>query len=276
MADFSLTPYLSSIENAGYVAGSTNGTAVTAAGSADTKGSWAELISSTSESAVMIVVHIMHGTPSGSGNDFLIDIGVGAAASEEIIVSNLIGSRPTTITGSAESKQYAFPINISKGSRIAARIQCSNASFVANVTVGLMAGSFSSASPAANVVAFGDNTGDSGGTLIVPAQNSKGSWAELVASSDEIKGFSLGFGTAGNTNMTTLRNAYDIAVGSAGNEEIILHDYIIRATDQEIIAPSSSNYYGISVAEGERISARASSSSSNTDRNLDLVLYGVK
>jgi hypothetical protein len=108
------------------------GTSVTAASSANSKGSWAQLIASTTRKVVGIVV-LMH--QSGTGK-FMVDIGTGASGSESVLIPDVY----VNFGGSygAGSAAVFFPVQIPAGTRIAARCQCSTASAVIYVVLGLM------------------------------------------------------------------------------------------------------------------------------------------
>jgi hypothetical protein len=114
-----------------------NGTAaptlVTAGAAAHTKGSWTELISSTSKKTVGIMVFV---TAQGTGKKFLCDIGVGAVDSEVVLIPNLITYVPSF---GSQGNQIFIPVVIPAGSRITARCQCDSAgSFKIYVRVSLM------------------------------------------------------------------------------------------------------------------------------------------
>src|SRR5262249_53937045 len=86
------------------------------------KGSWSTLISSTSEDVCALLITI---TSSITARSFLIDIGVGGAGSETVIVPNLPFS-----TGDAFSNFWSIlvPVSIAAGSRIAVRSEANTSS----------------------------------------------------------------------------------------------------------------------------------------------------
>ncbi len=106
-------------ETGGAVTGSSTGTTITASGTANTKGSWTQLIASTSKRAVAITVSLAW----GMGVDMLVDVGTGAAGSEVVLLPNLLhpaaGPRLT---------HFVFMIQIPSGTRVAARCQSPTAS----------------------------------------------------------------------------------------------------------------------------------------------------
>jgi hypothetical protein len=106
-------------ENAGFAAASTGGTTITAGASAHVKGSWTQLIASTTRRVGFIIASV--GKPSSTSAVFLIDIGTGGAGSETVIVSDLERYICNTAWWTADG----FPFLIPAGTRIAARCQSS-------------------------------------------------------------------------------------------------------------------------------------------------------
>jgi len=105
-------------ESAGQViSGATTGTALTA-GAANTKGSWVELIASTANKTVYLIVWARR----SAGTPGLIDIGIGAAASEVVLIPNI------SPESAGDGFVFEGPIRIAAGTRIAARYQNSTAS----------------------------------------------------------------------------------------------------------------------------------------------------
>jgi hypothetical protein len=129
---------LPSQEDAGWAAagnsGADVGATVTAAASTNTKGSWTQLIASTTKKVVGLVVSISAG--GSTVCSYMLDIGTGASGSEAVLIPNLF-----TRYGSAygwKSHSIFIPVQIPAATRIAARVQSSSASAYVNVGVSLM------------------------------------------------------------------------------------------------------------------------------------------
>jgi len=101
------------------------GVAVDAGGVADTKGSWVEITSATSVDARELLLITGVGLNSSlSVADFLVDIGIGSAGNEEIIVPNI--HLFTDATADVMSHTFIrLPIQVPNGTRIACRMQSS-------------------------------------------------------------------------------------------------------------------------------------------------------
>jgi hypothetical protein len=94
-------------------------------GTANTKGSWTEIVASTEFPIRYAILYLSHrdvATPAASGSHY-VDIGIGAAASESIIVADLWRRDNVDILGSLHA--YPMPLMVPKGVRIAARAQSS-------------------------------------------------------------------------------------------------------------------------------------------------------
>ena len=94
-------------------------------GTANTKGSWTEATSSTSDdiNGFLLVVGYNDNATNNTASNWLIDVGIGAASSEEVIVEN-----HWIKIGTSENANVVvfYDIFIPAGTRIAFRAQCSN------------------------------------------------------------------------------------------------------------------------------------------------------
>jgi hypothetical protein len=100
----------------------TNGVQVTTT-AANSKGAWAELEASITSQARALLVVTFGGNNSGRCLD---DVGVGAAASEVVVVPDLAGSPDITIVG--KEGQWLVPVSIPAGSRLVGRTANANGS----------------------------------------------------------------------------------------------------------------------------------------------------
>lgn len=107
----------------GAVTTSSRGTVLTAAGSTNVKSAWSEIILATTSPARWLYVGIgMANTTIQSAADCLMDIGMGAAGAEQVII-------PDISFGMSANEQLnlhmpcLFPVNIPVGARLAVRYQ---------------------------------------------------------------------------------------------------------------------------------------------------------
>jgi hypothetical protein len=264
------------IENAGENTGISRGTALSAHASANQKAtSYTQLLASTIARASGIIV--MFDWASVQLLDFLVDIAIGAASSEQDIARNLLKS------GGSNSQNYGayyyLPIEIPAGSRISARCQCSTGGETLGVSCFLLYGGFSQIEGLGTVDAIGVDTTDSGGTSIDPGGtiNTKGAYVELTAATTRAyKYLILAIGGQSNATRSSQQWLIDIAIGAAASETVIVSNIPITcATTSDAITPQTI-LFPIQIAAGSRLAVRAQSSGNDaTDRLLDVVLYGV-
>ena len=262
----------------GITASTSSGTNVASSATVHTKGSWVQLVASSTRDCCLLEVVISN----EAVNNALIgavDIGVGGAGSEVVVLQNLIVD-----AGYAEvAYRYLLPVNIPAGSRIAARSQVDTTG-AQNIRVSVTAfeGGFSQSPGAAGVDAIGFVAAATNGTTIDPGgtANTKGAYAELIAATARdyfglvgtIDGLTGHTSTLGNNNMLL-----DIAIGAAGSEQIINPDQRWRSPSNSFVMLTPSPFYPINIPAGSRLAARAqvSSITSTPGRTFGLTLYGV-
>jgi len=249
---------------------------VTGSATADTKGAWAELIASTPYDSMYMVLNVFLGSLSGtSGVAGLIDIGVGAASSEEVVIPNLlVGGKQSE--GRTSGVHATLPLYIKKGSRIAARAQGSISSAVFSIGAKLFKGSLSTPSTITKYIQYGADTSDSGGLVVDPGgtSNTKGSWVEFASSSSYPARFLMGlFSSRENTAMIPARGMADIGIGSAGSEIAIVSNIPYVLSSYELVS-CGGFYFPVDIPAASRIAMRTMCSITNsTDRLLDHAIY---
>jgi hypothetical protein len=144
------------------------GALVTAHATIHTKGSYAELIASTTHDAVGFWL-LAHATQvTATATPLLLDIAIGAAASEVVIVPDLQAGWKWSMASSVLSSVY-LPVRIPKGSRIAARCQALITADTVRVIVALDEGPANGAFPGfAGCDVYGLDAANSRGTLHTP------------------------------------------------------------------------------------------------------------
>ena len=249
------------------------GTTLTAdAVTANVKSAWVELTAATPYDVGSLSVILCN--LSAARTNCLIDIGIGAPGAEVVLIGDLLYSGRST-----EDALYQFPVGIPAGTRISARIQANALAVTADVSMQL--NSYSVARPSASVVdTYGANTADSGGTDTDPGTtaNTRGAWFELTpATTVDLSGFSLGFGTGGDASLTTGRFLYSVAIGQAGSEQVIAEGIPLAANSStDDIIPKSSQFFDVQIPAGTRLSVAAQSTVTDANRGLDVILYGAR
>jgi hypothetical protein len=122
----------------GFQSATTKGTTVTCAGSANTKGSYAQVTASTSYDYIGLGFALdSQALTSGNGAVWLMDIAIGAAASEKIILPDWAFAvyNQTSYLLPATCHPPFLPMKIPAGTRLSARCQSGLASASCGVTI---------------------------------------------------------------------------------------------------------------------------------------------
>ena len=270
MSDFSIVGGSQKYEAFAIDAANSIGVAVTS-GAADTKGSWVELVAVTSFDYDGVELDIRN----TAGEKVLIDIGVGAAASEVVIVDNISSGWSNSLRGISNVR---IPITVPAGSRVSVRCQADGSSDAIRVTGRGRSSTLGQSVGLGKAVTYGAITATSLGTTIDPgaSANTKGAYVELSAStSKDIKKLVLCL-QSGNTSTVSAGYLADIAIGAAASEVVIIQD--ISAYNHATFDGILPNYleFDVDIPKGTRLSMRgASSSGSAATRSFKAVLIGV-
>jgi hypothetical protein len=254
----------------------TSGQTLTANASANTEGSYSQIAASVTEPWTGFWVFLFD--PSNTNRDFLVDVAIGAAASEQEIVSDLLFS-VAAATGFTTAP-YFCPLAIPAGVRLAARCRSSvGSSTIEVIVIGFRGTLMHGLAPLGRCGTYGQNTADSGGTPVDAGgtANTEGAWAQLSASTTyPIRQLMLGFGNAGDNTRTSANYLLDIGIGSAGNEVALINDLpLVCDSGPDMVAPRTLGPFMLDIPAGTRLVARVRSSTNTAgDRTLDVIAYG--
>jgi len=249
--------------NPGYIIG----------GLANTKGTpWTELIASTLRPSIGMLLTL----GDTSNVDQLIDIGIGAAAFEVVIISNIEFGQG--LTGIAHLEHVFIPFSIPAGSRISTRIQSVSPSGVCAVAVTMVYGETAPGSIPSKATTYGANTADSGGVSVDPGAtaDTKGVYSEITASTTSpIRWLLISLGNQSNAIRTYCRWFVDLAIGAAGSEVVVIPNIPVRASSVADGIFGSLISLPCTIPVGSRIAIRAECSINDaTDRLFDAVVTG--
>lgn len=196
---------------------SAEGVTVTASATAHTKGSWTELIASTSFAAQGIWVMLNNTGTSNIATPLLVDIGIGAASSETVLIPDLQGGQAQLWSNGFLGQCYFFPLRIPGGVRLSARCQATIVSDTVNVGVWLLGGSsVPTAWTGTRVTAYGVNAAaSSGASYAVGATNAWGAASQIVASTtNPIRYIQVGLDAALDTSVSNSRSLLRLGTGA--------------------------------------------------------------
>lgn len=263
-------------EAAGADTSISNGTDVSAhPATPNAKGSWVQLIAATAFDAnALWTAACSDGLTQAA---FLIDIGIGGAGSEQVIIPNI----SVRMNGTQHEHRLLFPISIPAGSRVAVRCQASTASLSFPIVVHLLAGAgFLGSVPFNRVEAWGPNTGTSAGTELDAGAvaHTKGSYAQLTAATTiDAKAVALTYTTKDVSQAADAWFLMDLAIGGAGSEVVLISNFPIQVDSAR--EPNKVQTFGAfpcHIPSGSRVAARMQSSTTNAaDRIIELAAYGI-
>jgi hypothetical protein len=228
-------------------------TTVTADASAHTKGSWSQLVSSTSANTSFLAVYVNLVGAGATNTAMLLDIGTGASGSETAIVSN-IGVGGATATAGTAGIIFGFPYKIPSGTRIAARIQAVIGGDTASVQVfAIDAGDYATAPTSVDVI--GGDTATSQG---ISFGGSSGTWTQATSSTSRayravVLTCSLHTNDAGNI----LSASYDVGVGASGSEVAFgTNRFYFDNNERSSTATPFIYLFGRNIPAGSRLAVR--------------------
>ncbi len=199
-------------------------------GAAHTKGAWKQLIASTTMPVSELLIYT-YGAVFTAVTDTgaLFDIGIGAAAAETVIVSNV---QCGFISGNA-MLAFRLPVKIASGTRISMRAQCAVASKTIPTQAWVVGGGVVPPESGDQAVTYGALTASSGGTLLATpgAINTKATWTVLsAATTAEARFVMVTVQPIAGTVTGAGQCLIDIGVGAAAAEQVIISNVFV-ATD---------------------------------------------
>ena len=250
------------------------GTTITSNGSANTKGSWTQLVASTSSDTCWVLINTLSKTWAAAGYGVAVDIGVGSSGNEIVLIPNVLTASDDATYNISTS--VGFPVSIPSGTRISARCQDSVGGEVCYVNLIMFDGALSQMEGAAGVDAIGFNSAATVGTVVTPgAASAKGSYSQLSAATarDYIGLFAM-FDMQTNSSYPEFAYDIDLAIGASGSEQIIIPDYCGGNHEGYTIDIDPIPFIPISIPSGTRIAARCANSGGSTI-GIGMTVYGV-
>lgn len=261
--------------NLSSVGDTTPGTTVTTGGAAGTKGTPAEIFSSTSFDSYLMRILVCNYGLSATATQAMLDILIGTSTEEVLIPNLLVGaSRGVNVAAAIPSgmgKTFSFPIYVPAGSRIAAQAAGARTSTAMEVVIWLYGGhGMPPFRVAQKVVSYPTSPSVPQGQAITPgASGAEGSWTEIVASTSEDHfGVLPTFQSETDTTMQDRAYSLDVAIGASTAEEEISSGWLFASGTGEFMDGPYPDFPAlVEIPSGTRLSARASNSGTNDTAN---------
>lgn len=253
------------------------GTVVTASSTTHTKGSYTQLIASTSFDTFLVYIRVSIVSVAANNTSMLMDFAVGGAGSETVII-------PDLNVGYAGSNHllahyFKFPLFIPSGSRIAARCQSARSSGTARVQIQVLGAPRQPCWFGEQVTAYGvDSSTSRATTTVTPGNNgAEGSWTQIVGSlGDDVK-WLVPCVDGGGTTLAARDIWMDVALGGSGSEQQLFENsvYITTTGNEEVsLLPGPHGWAG-DIPAGSRLSARMSQVNNSTQIPLGVSFHGI-
>lgn len=239
------------------------------------KGSWTQLIASTTSESYGILICINSNTASTASRNTVVDIGVGPLAAEIVIVPDVLGGNAGGYSIGGSGMWYFFPLKIDAGSRVVARAR-STVTTAFRVFVQLMQRPInpSMIKKAAYVDAFGIS--GTSGTAVTPGTTTESAWVLLGTTTRRCWFWQIGAQIpSGDTAHNAAVIHLDLAEGTSTTvNNIILQDAVFTtATTEAHTASPLTIGCEYPVPEGRNIYARAQTS--GTAEAIQIAAYGA-
>ena len=247
---------------------------------AHTKGAWEELFAATAFDTSSVVITVLVNTQSATDTSTLLDIGIGAAASESVIIPDLLAGFAQDSGIEPGPRSFTFPLYIPAGSRLAARAQSTRSSaWTVRVVVDLYGAPTSPDRPwvGQEVIAYGVNAATSGG-VDVTAGNSgaEGTTTVIGTTTQDHKMLAVGVqGGVGLTNMGSSTYHWSLGIGATSTSWLIENGLVMRTDNLEGCGPIGFPWPNIytGIPSGSELVMRGTCQ--GTADPLALALYGV-
>jgi hypothetical protein len=227
---------------------------LTANTSAHTKGSYSELIASTSANAGLLVLMVQDIAAAATNTATLIDVATGASGSETAIISNLaVGGALTTAgpTGVA----VPVPLKIPSGTRISARIQSvvtGGKAATAQVFLFDVGGDYATAPTSVDVI--GGNTANSQG---ISFSGASGTWVQATASTSQAYRAVAIMPSTHSTGIATIAPQLELGVGASGSEQVFGLTVAAYSNNETVqSSPPYLSLFGRNIPAGSRLAVR--------------------
>lgn len=263
--------------NIGSVGASYPGTSVTTGATSSTKGTPAEIFSSTSfDSYGMFIVAHSYGL-AGNATEGSMDILIGSAT-EEVLIANLLHGYCGANIGAIHSgpKLWYFPLYTPAGSRIAVQAAGNKRSTAFYVAMFLYGGNgIPPWRVGTKVTTYGMGTVPNGTSITPGTSGAEGSWTQITASTSEDH-FCLipSFQPSSDITIQAGTLAIDLGIGSATEEQIVESLWMDKGANEVIGGPYNNWPIYQDIPSGTRLAMRISSSGS-ADSGQNAVIHAM-
>jgi hypothetical protein len=217
----------------------------------NTKGSWSQIISSSSGNTSFIFISLNNVGNAATNTATLLDIGTGASGSETAIIGDVaIGASGSS---GGITNTFGVPFKIPSGTRVSARIQSVVASKTSTISAFVMdLGGYDTAPTSVDVI--GADTANSKG---ISFSGASGSWTEAIASTSRNYRAVCCVLSSHNSDIATLTISWDVGIGASGSEVVFGNGRTSTSSAELLSNATPYNYlFGRKIPAGSRLAVR--------------------
>jgi hypothetical protein len=261
---------------------SSAGTTITSSTTANTKGSWTQLIADTGARALGILIALDNTAVSNTNTSQLLDIGIGASSSETVLIPDLASGYLLNENVSNTFSAFYFPIFIPANSRLSARMQ---AAYIAsgpvadtvNCRIHLFQRPQNFGWVGTRVTAYGVDSANSKGTNVTHGNSTYGTAGQLTASTtNPIKYMQIGMQGGADASLTDYRVLAEIRLGASTGVAGPLMGSTDTGTESVLMSAGNMTLarMGFNLPAGRDLRV-AGMCNGTTNNVFDYIIYGV-
>lgn len=249
------------------------GTTVSANASANTKGSYATL--GTASFAYDGFFLFLLGPASGSNvAQNLVDIAVNNGGSDQVVVENFYSGAPTSSSVAQSAGGTFIPVRIPSGAIVKARSQATTGSVNLSVHIVGFQGAAGLSKGFRKLACLADLTNSNVSNTLTLSGTSLTGYTQIAASTSiAAAGLILALDERSTSSMsTTAHSLWDVAMGGAGSEVVVLPKIGIYLNSASRFLPIGP--FPVDIPAGKRLAVRAQTDVADTNV-LSMFLYGL-
>lgn len=253
MAEWGSICYTSGYSEGHDLSGNADITTLTASGTANNRGSWTALNTSTPFACNGV---LLGAAPGNSNTPMAVELGVGGAGSEKVIMPDFV------LSANSRTAFWVYvPCQIPASSRLSARLTSGTISATCVVYADLLT-SGPLAVPIGGLIRqlHPVVTGGTYGTSVTPQQTTySATWTQLSSSCPiDARAICVQTNSGTNTAPGGAGIQYELGVGAASSEVVVLNRVSFQqAANADVAGPGFSFWLPCQIAAGQRVALRA-------------------
>lgn len=249
------------------------GTGLTASSTTHNLGTITEIVSAANNKYPTHLLRVRFAEVGGSATvtDMLVNLYVGAASSEVLLIDSLMAGWSAQMSTYQSALSYDFPLYIPAGTRISGAARSVIASDTVRVYLELVHLPGLHPWCGTGVETLGQVTASSRGTQVTPGAASEGSWTS-IATSGRRYGYIQPM-AIGNPDTTATGRMVALDIGASSTAIPGLSDFIFGITSSERAENGQEGRY-CDIASGTALEARLQSSTADVEAS-SVIFYGV-